>query len=302
MFDKLHENQRNLVKSNMKSIYGEEDLEKASLIDSAADFLEKGKKANLGEVREWSGRKYQKTTQGWKPAGKASSSKENGGAKEKFEQPDKGEVTKKLQEKVDSMSSDEASSLLDKLNSSKEKYGKLDSASQELKGMLEKKGKGSESKESGGKEKITMNNLDWGKSTEERNANLDKYESLKTDKEKEEFKRKLKSSSKQEASEGSEGFELENEINKVAKQYYELYHTEQEKYVKMGVAESTAKIEAKKRGKDFYVKPDINERGKFVVAHKVKPEEEGVSFKEFKNKNYNSLKNVANINIKHKKQ
>ncbi len=40
--------------------------------------------------------------------------------------------------------------------------------------------------------KIKMNNLDWGKSTAERNANLDKYYSLKTNKEKEVFVRKLK--------------------------------------------------------------------------------------------------------------
>lgn len=40
--------------------------------------------------------------------------------------------------------------------------------------------------------KITMNNLDWGKSTAERNANLDKYNSLKTDKEKDAFLQKLK--------------------------------------------------------------------------------------------------------------
>lgn len=43
--------------------------------------------------------------------------------------------------------------------------------------------------------KITMNNLDWGKSTAERNANLDKYNSLKTDKEKNDFLKKLKSES-----------------------------------------------------------------------------------------------------------
>ena len=41
-------------------------------------------------------------------------------------------------------------------------------------------------------DKVTMNNLDWGKTTEERNANLDKYDSLKTEEEKEAFKKKLK--------------------------------------------------------------------------------------------------------------
>jgi len=38
-----------------------------------------------------------------------------------------------------------------------------------------------------------MNNLDWGKTTAERNKNLDHFDSLKTDKEKEDFKKKLKS-------------------------------------------------------------------------------------------------------------
>lgn len=41
-------------------------------------------------------------------------------------------------------------------------------------------------------EKVTMNNLDWGKTTEERNKNLEKYNSLKTDTEKENFMKELK--------------------------------------------------------------------------------------------------------------
>ena len=40
----------------------------------------------------------------------------------------------------------------------------------------------------------TMNNLDWGKSTDERNANVAKYDSLKTDKEKSEFAKSIKES------------------------------------------------------------------------------------------------------------
>jgi N-acyl-L-homoserine lactone synthetase len=40
--------------------------------------------------------------------------------------------------------------------------------------------------------KVFMNNLDWGKTTEERNNNLDKFDSLKTDQEKEDFKISLK--------------------------------------------------------------------------------------------------------------
>ena len=47
--------------------------------------------------------------------------------------------------------------------------------------------------------KIKMNALDWGKSTAERNSNLDKYDSLKTDKEREAFLRKLKGESVNEA-------------------------------------------------------------------------------------------------------
>jgi hypothetical protein len=39
---------------------------------------------------------------------------------------------------------------------------------------------------------LTMNNLDWGKTTEERNANLEKFEALLTPEEKESFKLLLK--------------------------------------------------------------------------------------------------------------
>jgi len=46
--------------------------------------------------------------------------------------------------------------------------------------------------EGGKKEKTFMNNLDWGKTTEERNKNLDKYHTLKTKQEKEKFVKKLK--------------------------------------------------------------------------------------------------------------
>jgi hypothetical protein len=47
--------------------------------------------------------------------------------------------------------------------------------------------------------KIKMNALDWGKTTAERNANQDKYDSLKTDKERQEFLKKLKNKSVDEA-------------------------------------------------------------------------------------------------------
>jgi hypothetical protein len=44
--------------------------------------------------------------------------------------------------------------------------------------------------------KVTMSNLDWGKTTAERNSNLDKYNSLKSNEEKEKFKKELKKSIK----------------------------------------------------------------------------------------------------------
>lgn len=53
--------------------------------------------------------------------------------------------------------------------------------------------------------KPTMNNLDWGKTTEERNSNLDKYESLKTEDEKVKFLNELKG--KPEVGEKKEGKE-----------------------------------------------------------------------------------------------
>jgi hypothetical protein len=56
-------------------------------------------------------------------------------------------------------------------------------------------------KESTNESKIKMNALDWGKSTAERNANLDKYDSLKSDKEREAFLRKLKGESVNEGAE-----------------------------------------------------------------------------------------------------
>jgi len=46
--------------------------------------------------------------------------------------------------------------------------------------------------EGGKKEKTFMNNLDWGKTTEERNKNLDKYHTLKTKQEKEKFVKNIK--------------------------------------------------------------------------------------------------------------
>ena len=65
-------------------------------------------------------------------------------------------------------------------------------------------------KESTNESKIKMNALDWGKSTAERNANLDKYDSLKSDKEREAFLRKLKGES---VSEGDDGVVTEARLS-----------------------------------------------------------------------------------------
>lgn len=43
-----------------------------------------------------------------------------------------------------------------------------------------------------GNDRETMTNLEWGNTTEERNKNLDKYDSLKTDEEKQKFLKEIK--------------------------------------------------------------------------------------------------------------
>ena len=53
--------------------------------DETADVLEKGKRAQMGEIREWNGLKYQKTSNGWIPVKQqkegASEKKEETGSK-----------------------------------------------------------------------------------------------------------------------------------------------------------------------------------------------------------------------------
>jgi len=58
----LFEIQKARVTENLQRSYGQNELAKAL----EGEELAKGKKANLGEIREWGGKKYQKTTQGWK--------------------------------------------------------------------------------------------------------------------------------------------------------------------------------------------------------------------------------------------
>lgn len=53
--------------------------------DETAEVLEKGKKAAMGEIREWNGIKYQKTPKGWVPV-----KKQEGASKGKLELPETG--------------------------------------------------------------------------------------------------------------------------------------------------------------------------------------------------------------------
>jgi hypothetical protein len=56
----------NQIKRNLQdSFLNEEELLSKSI---ETDLLMKGKKANLGEIREWNGKKMQKTVSGWIPA------------------------------------------------------------------------------------------------------------------------------------------------------------------------------------------------------------------------------------------
>jgi len=95
------------------------------------------------------------------------------------------------------------------------KYG----VSKEGKKGTEKKGKDMK--------KPTMNNLDWGKTTEERNSNLDKYESLKTEDEKVKFLNELKGNSEAgEKKEGKVDQKLVDTYTKRLKKVKELWRTD----------------------------------------------------------------------------
>lgn len=48
---------------------------KSIMPDDTADILEKGKKADIGEIRDWGGHKYQKTAAGWIMIGKSGQTK-----------------------------------------------------------------------------------------------------------------------------------------------------------------------------------------------------------------------------------
>lgn len=91
--------------------------------------------------------------------------------------------------------------------------------------------------------------------------------------------------------------EGQKRTDKLLKEYYEKDKGIKEKVVKRGVAESTAKIDAKKRGSEFSVKPDENEKGKFKVVHNVKGDAEGLSFEQYKDKYGDQLSVTAKNQI-----
>jgi hypothetical protein len=57
-------NRQAQIKKNILDSYNTDSIQAVS----AADFIQKGKKASLGEIREWNGKKMQKTVSGWIPA------------------------------------------------------------------------------------------------------------------------------------------------------------------------------------------------------------------------------------------
>ena len=63
-------------------------------------YIEKGKRAQIGEIREWSDGKYRRTATGWEYI-KGSDPKLAKKSEEKITQPKKEEVTKKPEPKVD---------------------------------------------------------------------------------------------------------------------------------------------------------------------------------------------------------
>jgi Fe2+ transport system protein B len=108
-----------------------------------------------------------------------------------------------------------------------------------------------------GKEKVTMNNLDWGQTTSERNENLDKYHSLKTEEEKNEFAKKLKNLNESKYS--KESTEKKEGKSKAASKVLQLMDSEPDgelhygKYVSQVVKEMGVNREELEKELDKYV-------------------------------------------------
>jgi len=106
-------------------------------------------------------------------------------------------------------------------------------------------------------EGIKMNNLDWGKTTDERNANLEKFEKLKTDAEKEEFKKNLKAANESEEDEDDED---DKDVDEAAK----ALNFKKGDTVKYRKAKLTAKVLSVKdgsMGKEFEIEWEDGKKG-----------------------------------------
>jgi hypothetical protein len=166
------EKKRNQIAENLVSSYSQDSIQAVS----AAEFIEKGKKANLGEVREWGGGKYQKTTTGWVPYNE-------GGGKVKEHKEEGSKSSKEFEDYVDRAGKEMAKWETDKSHYSADsvetlryfakKAGMaLGKSPQEIDKMLSeakkkhidnaselKSGEGSQSKESSSKEEENLKNL-----------------------------------------------------------------------------------------------------------------------------------------------
>jgi len=148
-------------------------------IKNGEDTLEKGKSAMVGETRNWNGKNYKKQPNG------------------KWLEVSRGGLTNR--EHKDKSYEHENNTVRLKPYSDKLEDDRIYAEKYREKYHREQSSKLSDKEHSDeevglGVEKVEMNNLDWGKTTAERNANLDKYHSLKTDKEKSDFTKKLKES------------------------------------------------------------------------------------------------------------
>lgn len=71
-FENINKSRKENILKSFSNIYEtpQSDIDQEISKAIELDVIEKGgKRATLGEIREWSGKKYQKTTQGWKPYG-----------------------------------------------------------------------------------------------------------------------------------------------------------------------------------------------------------------------------------------
>lgn len=59
--------QKALTTLEIGYLSGEVDEQTIISARMSAEDLEKGRKANIGEIRDWKGRKFRRTAEGWEP-------------------------------------------------------------------------------------------------------------------------------------------------------------------------------------------------------------------------------------------